>query len=178
MVEYRTTKRIQEQYTAFMEGFNELIPQKLIKVFDERELEALISGISESMLPSHLFPPPDNSLASPVVDVDDWAKFTDYRGYSTDDQVIKWFWQCIRSWPAERKSRLLQFVIGTSRVPVNGFKDLQGSDGPCRFTIEKSGDPSQLPKSHTRFKRASSLNACSYIVADTPICADRLTTIY
>jgi E3 ubiquitin-protein ligase NEDD4 len=53
---------------------------------------------------------------SPAVDVDDWAKFTDYRGYSTDDQVIKWFWQCIRSWPPERKSRLLQFVTGTSRL--------------------------------------------------------------
>ncbi|PVF96727.1 putative ubiquitin-protein ligase [Serendipita vermifera] len=134
MVEYRITKRVQEQYTAFMEGFNELIPQELINVFDERELELLIGGISE-------------------IDVDDWAKFTDYRGYSTDDQVIKWFWQCIRSWPPERKSRLLQFVTGTSRIPVNGFKDLQGSDGPRRFTIEKSGDPSQLPKSHTCFNR-------------------------
>ena len=59
----------------------------------------------------------------------------------------------MRSWPPERKSRLLQFATGTSRIPVNGFKDLQGSDGPRRFTIEKSGDPSQLPKSHTCFNR-------------------------
>lgn len=106
--------------------------------------------------PSYL--PLTTHLPLPAVDVDDWLKFTDYRGYSTDDQVIKWFWQCIRSWPAERKSRLLQFVTGTSRIPVNGFKDLQGSDGPRRFTIEKSGDPSQLPKSHTCFNRVSSLN--------------------
>jgi len=41
------------------------------------------------------------------------------------------------------------------RVPVNGFKDLQGADGPRRFTIEKSGDPSMLPKSHTCFNRVS-----------------------
>lgn len=47
----------------------------------------------------------------------------------------------------------MQFATGTSRIPVNGFKDLQGSDGPRRFTIEKSGDPSQLPKSHTCFNR-------------------------
>ena len=84
---------------------------------------------------------------------DDWTKFTDYRGYEKTDQVIEWFWQCIRSWPAERKSRLLQFTTGTSRVPVNGFKDLQGSDGPRRFTIEKSGDPQGLPRSHTCFNR-------------------------
>jgi HECT-domain (ubiquitin-transferase) len=36
---------------------------------------------------------------------------------------------------------------------VNGFKDLQGSDGPRRFTIEKAGDSNQLPKSHTCFNR-------------------------
>lgn len=63
------------------------------------------------------------------------------------------FEQCIRSWDAEQKSRLLQFATGTSRIPVNGFKDLQGSDGPRRFTIEKSGEETQLPKSHTCFNR-------------------------
>ena len=84
---------------------------------------------------------------------DDWSKFTDYRGYEVNDEVVQWFWKCVRSWPPERKSRLLQFATGTSRIPVNGFKDLQGSDGPRRFTIEKSGDPSQLPKSHTCFNR-------------------------
>jgi E3 ubiquitin-protein ligase NEDD4 len=84
---------------------------------------------------------------------DDWIKFTDYRGYEKTDQVVEWFWQCIRSWPAERKSRLLQFATGTSRVPVDGFKGLQGSDGPRRFTLDKSGDPSQLPRSHTCFNR-------------------------
>jgi E3 ubiquitin-protein ligase NEDD4 len=38
---------------------------------------------------------------------------------------------------------------------VNGFrvKDLQGSDGVQRFTIEKAGDPDQLPKSHASLNR-------------------------
>jgi len=134
VIEYRVHKRVKEQFDAFMAGFSELIPDDLINVFDERELELLIGGMSE-------------------IDVDDWTKHTDYRGYDMNDQVIKWFWECIRSWPPERKSRLLQFATGTSRIPVNGFKDLQGSDGPRRFTIEKSGDPSQLPKSHTCFNR-------------------------
>jgi len=134
VVEYRISRRVREQFEAFMSGFLELIPQELINVFDDRELELLIGGMSE-------------------IDVDDWTKFTDYRGYEVSDEVIQWFWKCIRGWPPERKSRLLQFATGTSRIPVNGFKDLQGSDGPRRFTIEKSGDPSQLPKSHTCFNR-------------------------
>ncbi|KAG0144899.1 hypothetical protein CROQUDRAFT_659317 [Cronartium quercuum f. sp. fusiforme G11] len=134
ITQWRIERRVADQFKAFLTGFNELIPQELINVFDERELELLIGGMSD-------------------IDVDDWIKHTDYRGYQQDDQVIKWFWQAVRAWPAEKKSRLLQFTTGTSRIPVNGFKDLQGSDGPRRFTIEKAGEISQLPKSHTCFNR-------------------------
>ena len=47
VVEYRISKRVKEQFDAFMSGFSELIPQDLINVFDERELELLIGGMSE-----------------------------------------------------------------------------------------------------------------------------------
>jgi len=134
ITEWRIQKRVEEQFNAFVTGFHELIPADLVNVFDERELELLIGGIAD-------------------IDVDDWKKHTDYRGYTENDLVIQNFWKCIRSWDAEQKSRLLQFATGTSRIPVNGFKDLQGSDGPRRFTIEKSGEEAQLPKSHTCFNR-------------------------
>ncbi|KAK3295014.1 uncharacterized protein B0H64DRAFT_200300 [Chaetomium fimeti] len=134
MVKWRIQKRIAEQFEAFKEGFQDLIPQDLINVFDERELELLIGGIAE-------------------IDVDDWKKHTDYRGYTESDEVIQFFWQTVRSWDGEQKSRLLQFTTGTSRIPVNGFKDLQGSDGPRRFTIEKAGEVNNLPKAHTCFNR-------------------------
>lgn len=130
ITEWKIQKRVEEQFNAFITGFNELIPADLVNVFDERELELLIGGIAD-------------------IDVDDWKKHTDYRGYQEQDEVIQNFWKVIRSWDAEQKSRLLQFATGTSRIPVNGFKDLQGSDGPRRFTIEKSGEITALPKSHT-----------------------------
>ena len=47
MVEYHISKRVKDQFDALMSGFNELIPQDLIYVFDERELELLIGGMSE-----------------------------------------------------------------------------------------------------------------------------------
>ncbi|CZT20912.1 probable Probable E3 ubiquitin-protein ligase hulA [Ramularia collo-cygni] len=134
ITEWRIQKRVEEQFNAFVQGFHELIPADLVNVFDERELELLIGGIAD-------------------IDVDDWKKHTDYRGYTENDPVVQNFWKCIRGWDAEQKSRLLQFATGTSRIPVNGFKDLQGSDGPRRFTIEKSGEEAQLPKSHTCFNR-------------------------
>lgn len=74
ITEWRISKRVEEQFKAFMSGFNELIPQELINVFDERELELLIGGIAD-------------------IDVDDWKKHTDYRGYSESDEVIQWFWK-------------------------------------------------------------------------------------
>ena len=61
--------------------------------------------------------------------------------------------QAVKSWDMEKRSRLLQFTTGTSRTPVNGFRDLQGSDGPRKFTIERSGTATALPKTHTCFNR-------------------------
>ena len=46
-----------------------------------------------------------------------------------------------------------QFVTGTSRVPMNGFKELYGSNGPQLFTIEKWGNPNSYPRAHTCFNR-------------------------
>ena len=132
--QWKIVDRVQEQFKAFMDGFNELIPEDLVTVFDERELELLIGGIAE-------------------IDIEDWKKHTDYRGYQESDEPIQWFWKTVSEWDNEQRARLLQFTTGTSRIPVNGFKDLQGSDGPRRFTIEKAGEIQQLPKSHTCFNR-------------------------
>jgi E3 ubiquitin-protein ligase NEDD4 len=78
ITEWRISKRVEEQFKAFKEGFNQLIPQDLINVFDERELELLMGGIAE-------------------IDVDDWKKHTDYRGYTENDEVVQWFWKVKRT---------------------------------------------------------------------------------
>ena len=74
ITEWRIQKRVEEQFNAFVTGFNELIPPDLVNVFDERELELLIGGIAD-------------------IDVDDWKKHTDYRGYTETDEVIVNFWK-------------------------------------------------------------------------------------
>ena len=153
VVEFCISKRrVKDQFDAFMSGFNELIPQDLINVFDERELELLIGGMSEI----DVYVSPFSFYLIRVLRFyqrDDWTKFTDYRGYEVNDAVIQWFWKCVRSWSPEWRSRLVQFATGTTRIPVNGFKDLWGSVGWQRFTIEKAGDPDQLPKNHTSLNR-------------------------
>ena len=60
------------------------------------------------------------------IDVEDWKKNTELSGYHANDPVIIWFWRAVESWDNEMRARLLQFVTGTSKVPMNGFAELQG----------------------------------------------------
>ncbi|XP_053449884.1 E3 ubiquitin-protein ligase NEDD4 isoform X1 [Nycticebus coucang] len=135
VIQWRFVNRIQRQMAAFKEGFFELIPQDLIKIFDENELELLMCGLGD-------------------VDVNDWREHTKYKnGYSVNHQVIQWFWKAVLMMDSEKRIRLLQFVTGTSRVPMNGFAELYGSNGPQSFTVEQWGSPEKLPRAHTCFNR-------------------------
>jgi len=135
VIEWRFISRIKRQMDQFLAGFNELLPLNLIKIFDEGELELLMCGIGS-------------------IDVKDWKHNTVYKGdYHPNHIVIQWFWRVVLSFNNEMRSRLLQFVTGTSRVPMNGFKELYGSNGPQLFTIEKWGNPSNYPRAHTCFNR-------------------------
>jgi E3 ubiquitin-protein ligase NEDD4 len=46
-VHYRIVGRVKEQFDAFIDGFFEVVPKALITVFDERELELLIGGMTD-----------------------------------------------------------------------------------------------------------------------------------
>ena len=47
VAEHRLTTAIHPQITAFLEGFNELIPHDLISIFRDKELELLITGLPD-----------------------------------------------------------------------------------------------------------------------------------
>ncbi|XP_045777951.1 E3 ubiquitin-protein ligase Nedd-4 isoform X6 [Maniola jurtina] len=135
VIQWRFVSRVQEQMYAFLEGLGGLVPLPLLKIFDENELELLLCGIQH-------------------IDVRDWRANTLYKGdYHANHIVVQWFWRVVLSFSNEMRSRLLQFVTGTSRVPMNGFKELYGSNGPQLFTIEKWGSPDNYPRAHTCFNR-------------------------
>ena len=80
----------------------------------------------------------------------DWQANTVYKGdYNAYHHVIQWFWIAMHSFPDELRLRFLQFVTGTSRVPMNGFAELQGSGGCQKFTIQSLNDFTKLPIAHT-----------------------------
>jgi len=50
-------------------------------------------------------------------------------------------------------ARLIQFITGTSKIPVDGFENLKGMNGPQRISIHKDPVTYQLPKAHTCFNQ-------------------------
>ncbi|KAL7050933.1 hypothetical protein ACKWTF_004273 [Chironomus riparius] len=135
VIQWRFESRVKDQMKSFLEGFGSIVPLNNIKIFDENELELLMCGIQN-------------------IDVKDWKRNTLYKGdYYANHVIIQWFWRAVLSFSNEMRARLLQFVTGTSRVPMNGFKELYGSNGPQMFTIEKWGTPDNYPRAHTCFNR-------------------------
>uniref|UniRef100_A0AAQ4R5R0 HECT-type E3 ubiquitin transferase n=1 Tax=Gasterosteus aculeatus aculeatus TaxID=481459 RepID=A0AAQ4R5R0_GASAC len=134
VAEWRMSRGVEEQTQAFFEGFNEVLPQQYLQYFDAKELEVMLCGMQE-------------------IDLVDWQRSTIYRHYARNSKQIVWFWQFIKEMDNEKRMRLLQFVTGTCRLPVGGFADLMGSNGPQKFCIEKVGKENWLPRSHTCFNR-------------------------
>ncbi|XP_018898771.2 E3 ubiquitin-protein ligase HUWE1 isoform X2 [Bemisia tabaci] len=131
----KMTGAIRQQLTAFLEGFYDIIPKKLISIFNEQELELLISGL-------------------PNVDIDDLKANTEYYKYQPNSIQIQWFWRALRSFDQADRAKFLQFVTGTSKVPLQGFAALEGMNGVQKFQIhrdERSTD--RLPSAHTCFNQ-------------------------
>uniref|UniRef100_A0A4W3GRR0 HECT-type E3 ubiquitin transferase n=1 Tax=Callorhinchus milii TaxID=7868 RepID=A0A4W3GRR0_CALMI len=61
----KMTGAIRKQLAAFLEGFYEIIPKRLISIFTEQELELLISGL-------------------PTIDIDDLKGNTEYHKYQVN----------------------------------------------------------------------------------------------
>ncbi|ETO26449.1 hypothetical protein RFI_10689 [Reticulomyxa filosa] len=148
----KMNKLVEEQTQAFLKGFNMLIPHWLISIFTWSELDLLICGM-------------------PDIDVVDWQNNTQYfGGYNQDSPQIKrgsfkqnnvlcviffrWFWETVQDMDKEERALLLQFVTGTSRVPLGGFANLPGMNGNQRFQIHSSAQPDEtLPSAHTCFNQ-------------------------
>lgn len=136
-VNYRCRRGIESQFEALSSGFNELISPSLLENFDEYELELLIGGLS-------------------TIDIEDWRLHTKLKNCHVETPLVKWFWEIVKSYSEDQRARLLQFVTGSPRVPIQGFKALQGFNSELRlFTIHliKNACTDDLPKSHTCFNR-------------------------
>lgn len=147
ITDVKLTKAIEQQIAAFKQGFHELIPLEDCRIFNEVELELLTSGL-------------------PDIDVADLKANVEYSGYTAGSPQISWFWNAVSKMGQEDLARLVMFVTGTSKVPLEGFSALQGMNGPQKFSIHRAACTvkTRLPSAHTCFNQ---LDLPEYDDADT-----------
>jgi hypothetical protein len=139
-----------QQIEAFLVGFHDLISPSLISVFTPAELELLVCGLPDvdvndmkSNTDYHQYRYPNSKMCIEFRGgvysrccTYPCKTITRYWGRPTDD-VIVWFWEALRSFTREERAQFLQFVTGTSKVPLEGFANLRGMRGVQKFSIHK-----------------------------------------
>ncbi|ETP35555.1 hypothetical protein, variant 1 [Phytophthora nicotianae P10297] len=129
VAQYYLFDSVRAEISSIMEGLRSVISDTVLHVFDFKELDLLLSGL-------------------PQIDVNDWRQHTDVRFYeqSTHEfELVGWFWEVLESFSQDQRGRLLQYVTGSSGVPVEGFKGLTGMDGEIQlFTIQLGKDVSTV----------------------------------
>jgi len=134
VAQHRMTNSIRAQIDSFLDGFYDLVPPELITIFSPTELELLICGL-------------------PDIDLDDLCANTEYHNFQPADPAIQYFWEALRGFSRQDRAKFLQFVTGTSKVPLDGFASLQGMRGTQRFSIHRVHNSSLLPAAHTCFNQ-------------------------
>ena len=127
------------QAEALKTGFYSVVGRKNFHDITPAQLEEIICGKGE-------------------IDIDDWMKNTLYEEpYTSKHQVIQWFWAAVHTYTQDQLAKLVQFVTGTSRIPVGGFAVLESNRGNyakfCIRQMPSSENKSPFPHAHTCFNR-------------------------
>lgn len=158
MAKHHVCDRIKEQSDAFTRGVSpklnvhdnqrtisnwaltmestqlwEVIDRSWLRLFNEPELQVLISGASDGKID--------------VSDMKSNARYTG--GYSMVDRNIIRFWSCVSSFTPKQQADLLRFVTSCERPPPLGFASMNPP-----FTIQRVGimrDGEKLPTASTCF---------------------------
>ena len=130
---YRLQTQPYLQTSAFLKGLSSIIQPSWLAMFNQSELQTLISGTSST------------------IDLKDLRRHTEYGGVYVigDDRQehpsVILFWKVMDSLSDDEQRAVLKFVTSTPRAPLLGF----GSLNP-KFTIRDAGDDEdRLPSTST-----------------------------
>ena len=121
------------------DGLFKYIPKYILKSVNAYELELLICG-------------------RPFIDVNEWKQNSIYKGkFSKSSSCVKWFWEEIFKLNQENLRRFLQFSTGSSRVPINGFQNLESNRGElakyCLNSVPYNKNGNNYIRAYTCFNR-------------------------
>ncbi|KAL9617300.1 MAG: hypothetical protein Q9160_007880 [Pyrenula sp. 1 TL-2023] len=134
VVRHRLQQQPFDQTRAFISGLSQIIQPAWLAMFNQSELQTLVSG--------------DRA----AIDIDDLRAHTQYGGvYVIGDDglehpTIQLFWRVMKDLGNEDRAQVLKFVTSTPRAPLLGFRYLSPA-----FSIRDSGggDQERLPSTST-----------------------------
>ncbi|WIA32325.1 hypothetical protein OEZ86_003165 [Tetradesmus obliquus] len=108
LADFRLNRQMDRAANAFLGGFFELIRPRWVRMFNEAELQMLISGSEEG------------------IDVDDLVAHVNYAGgYHAEHPVMLTLWDALRTFSPQQQRLFLKFVTSCSRAPLLGFRYLE-----------------------------------------------------
>ena len=133
MAKHHVCDRVREQAEAFTKGLWDVIDKSWLRIFNEPELQVLISGSSDGKL-----------------DIDDMKANTRYvGGYTMFDMNVRRFWKVVATFDSTQQALLLRFITSCERAPPLGFACMNPPFTIQRVPISKDAD--KLPSASTCF---------------------------
>ena len=132
MANYKLNETIKLQTQSFLLGLQKVVPMNYLQLFDENELQMVLSG------------------ALNALDIEDLKRNVDLKGYSMYESYIKDLWIILQDMNETDKNLFVKFVTACERPPLLGFAKLTP-----RFTIQmvSSEGDKKLPTSATCFNK-------------------------
>ncbi|XP_051580923.1 E3 ubiquitin-protein ligase TRIP12-like isoform X5 [Myxocyprinus asiaticus] len=125
VVYWTLNEGVSRQFESFREGFESVFPLHHLQYFYPEELDQLLCGSkSESWDVKTLMEccRPDH-------------------GYTHDSHAVRFLFEVLSSFDAEQQRLFLQFVTGSPRLPVGGFRSLNPPLTIVRKTFESTENP-------------------------------------
>uniref|UniRef100_A0A8C1VYI6 E3 ubiquitin-protein ligase n=1 Tax=Cyprinus carpio TaxID=7962 RepID=A0A8C1VYI6_CYPCA len=125
VVYWTLNEGVSRQFESFREGFESVFPLQHLQYFYPEELDQLLCGSkSESWDVKTLMEccRPDH-------------------GYTHDSRAVRFLFEVLSSFDAEQQRLFLQFVTGSPRLPVGGFRSLNPPLTIVRKTFESTENP-------------------------------------
>ncbi|XP_063699374.1 apoptosis-resistant E3 ubiquitin protein ligase 1 isoform X1 [Culicoides brevitarsis] len=130
LAQQRLCINVRDEIDSFLKGLNGIIPDNLLSIFDENELELLMCGTGEYSIADF--------RANHIVN----GNSAEFR------RVLGWFWAAVGNFSKTEMARLLQFTTGCSQLPPGGFQELNP-----RFQLTAAPTFGNLPTAHTCFNQ-------------------------
>ncbi|XP_069474403.1 E3 ubiquitin-protein ligase TRIP12 isoform X5 [Ambystoma mexicanum] len=128
VIYWELNEGVSRQFDSFRDGFESVFPLSHLQYFYPEELDQLLCGsktdtwdvktLMECCRPDH--------------------------GYTHDSRAVKFLFEILSSFDSEQQRLFLQFVTGSPRLPVGGFRSLNPPLTIVRKTFESTENPDEF----------------------------------